>query len=157
MARKKRARFTQKKKNVTVKAIITSATKMHPLPDPIFCNSPLPPLRLTEDARLALLPWLAQGFCPVQTPGKGHLCGLFALWRAFREARDALNLTGEKIQHIPQRRFREFLNGDEYNKMADKVLRAQSKLGFVADEEEFKELLAQKSNLDIVSPIRPNI
>jgi hypothetical protein len=128
-----------------------------PLPDPSFSDLPLPPLHLTADTRLTLLPWLAKGFCPSHTSGKNNLCGVWALWRAFREAQAALNLPGEKINHISKERFDALLKGSKYRQLADRVVKAQSSLGFVADEDEFKKLLAQKSNLDIVSPFDPNI
>ena len=74
-----------------------------------------------------------------------------------QQAQAALNLTGERMILISKERFETLLKGRKYRDLADRVVKAQSRLGFVADEDEFKKLLAQKSNLDIVSPFDPNI
>lgn len=125
---------------------------MGQLPDAEFSEMPLPPLRLSEEAAPALLPWLAKGFTPIRTSGKNNMCGLYALWRAFRDAQDALKSPNEKIKHLTQAQFHGFLNSREYNTMADKVVQAQAQLGFGnANHSELREILAQESNLDIAS------
>src|SRR5882757_7205634 len=83
---------------------------MGQLPDAEFSEMPLPPLRLSEEAAPALLPWLAKGYTPIRTSGKNNMCGLYALWRAFRDAQDALKSPNEKIKHLTQAQFRGFLN-----------------------------------------------
>ena len=149
MAPKKRLRFTLKKK-AALRA--EKPGTMNPLPDPVFSDLPLPPLRLTDEAAPALLPWLAMGFAPVKTSGKDEMCGVYALWRAFREAREALKDPGEKIKHISQATFLGFLGSQEYNEMAEKVVNVQAEMGFGSDNnEELREILAQASNLDVVS------
>jgi hypothetical protein len=155
MAPKKRQRFTAKKKAAPPKE---KPIVLGPLPDPIFFDLPLPPLRLTDEAAPALLPWLAKGFTPVKTSRKDELCGVYALWRAFREAREALKSPGEKIKHLSQTTFLGFLGGEDYNEMAEKVVNAQVELGFGSeDDEELREILAQTSNLDVVSAVTQEV
>lgn len=141
---KKGMKFTAPKKP-------QKTTISQPQPDPKFCNKKLPPLVLTDDVSSALLPWLAKGFAPVKTSGAGNLCGANALWKAFREAREALKEPDEKLNHLTQKTFHEFINSERYNALVDKVVKAQLKLGFITDEDEFREVLTQNSNIDIVS------
>jgi hypothetical protein len=123
------------------------------LPDEEHSECPLPPLALGDDAKMALLPWLARGFAPTRTSGQGKLCGLNALWRAFRDARDAMKVPGSaKIRHITQAQFKAFLSSTEYNAKVQEVLDSEV-YAFFSDEqkEELREELTKKEYLDIVS------
>jgi hypothetical protein len=86
MARRRRRGLKGNKKNSEAHAKTSQkeVATMGQLPDAEFSDMPLPPLRLSEEAAPALLPWLAKGFTPIRTSGKNNMCGLYALWRAFR-------------------------------------------------------------------------
>lgn len=118
-------------------------------------DPPPPPLEPNDESRLALLPWLAKGFCPIQTSAQDYMCGIYALCTAFQSAREYLKEPGETIVHLTSDDFSELFHGDEYTVMAEEVVRVQKDIGFAAeDSTELEDMLSQKSNLDIVGVFR---
>jgi len=72
-----------------------------------------PPTKTTPTARRSLFPWLALGFGPAKTSGDGLKCGINALHRSYRDARDALAAPGAaRIKHVTQKDFRDLLGSD---------------------------------------------
>jgi hypothetical protein len=73
------------------------------------------PTRTSASTRNSLFPYLALGFTPVETSARGWLCGVNALWRSYRNARDALKSPDdEPIKHATQKVFQGLLRSKEY-------------------------------------------
>jgi hypothetical protein len=152
---KRGMKFTNPKKPATSKSKLPpkETEQMGPLPDVNYSGQPLPQLRAENDVRMAFLPWLALGFAPTKTSGAGGLCGLRALWRAFRDARDALKTPGAPtIDHFTQAQFKGFLGNREYNDKVQELLDSDAYQFFTPEEkEQVKDDLNVKEYLDIVS------
>lgn len=116
-------------------------------------NRPLPALALADDAKMAFLPWLALGFTPKKTSGRNNQCGIFALWRAFRDAARTMRaFDSPEIPHITQSRFAAFLSSDHYKAKVQEVLDSDIyaySTNKVKDQ--LRRDLSKKDNLDIVS------
>jgi hypothetical protein len=148
-------KFTNSKKLATSKSKppLKDTEQMGPPPDIKYSGQPLPQLRAKNDVLMAFLPWLALGFAPTKTSGAGSLCGLRALWRAFRDARDALKAPGAPpIGHFTQTQFKGLLGNRKYNEKVQELLDSDAYQLFTPEEkEQVKDDLNVKEYLDIVS------
>lgn len=120
-------------------------------------NQP-PPTQTNSTHRHLLLPYLALGFAPTPTSGASHECGLRALCRAYRDARDALRAPGTpKIKHATLVDFRNLLDSEVYRDIVTEQLINYGIFSLDEDDPVRRENMAnawRKTDLDITNLVQ---
>ncbi len=120
-------------------------------------NQP-PPTQTNSTHRHLLLPYLALGFAPTPTSGASHECGLRALCRAYRDARDALRTPGTpNLKHATLVDFRNLLDSDVYRDIATEQLINYGIFSLDEDDPVRQENTAnswRKTDLDITNLVQ---
>jgi hypothetical protein len=120
-------------------------------------NQP-PPTQTNSTHRHLLLPYLALGFAPTHTSGANYECGLRALLRAYRDARDALRPPGAPVpRHATLTDFRNLLDSEVYRNIVTEQLINYGIYGLDEDDPVRQENIAnawRKIDLDITNLVQ---
>jgi hypothetical protein len=82
-----------------------------------------PPTQTNSTHRHLLLPYLALGFAPTSTSGANYECGLRALCKSYRDAREVLRASGAPtLRHASLIDFRALLNSEVYRNIVTEQL-----------------------------------
>ena len=129
------------------------------IPPPVraVMNQP-PPTQTNSTHRHLLLPYLALGFAPTHTSGANYECGLRALLRAYRDARDALRPPGAPVpRHATLTDFRNLLDSEVYRNIVTEQLINYGIYGLDEDDPVRQENIAnawRKIDLDITNLVQ---
>ena len=117
-----------------------------------------PPTQTNSTHRHLLLPYLALGFAPTPTSGANYECGLRALWKAYRDARDALRAPGTpSLKHATLTDFRNLLGSEVYRDIVTEQLINFGIFGLDEDDPVRQENMAnawRKTDLDITNLVQ---
>ena len=58
----------------------------------------------------------------MKTSGGANQCGIRALWKSFRDAREAMKQPGEEIKHATQKQFVNWMKSDRYKAKVEELM-----------------------------------